>query len=185
MNHIITDAIDENETAKEDNKKYLKLLQFINKKEIITKLITIVRDSFNDSTMENTNKIILFCLGNLIPVEDAEEGDAEATTNMIEQQNFLNNCGATLMMMTQFSDSNLLIESEYNATLMEFAIRLLRGGNIKIQTEIYNFFLNTQQSQVFFQRIHDTLTQEADDTKHGKITGNIDTIKTILELLQL
>jgi hypothetical protein len=62
---------------------------------------------------------------------------------------------------------------------------LLKGGNIKIQSEIYNFFLSNQQSQVFFARIHETLTQEADDTKHGKITGNIETITTILELLQL
>jgi hypothetical protein len=124
---IITDAIDESETTQEENKKYLKLLQFINKREIVTKLITIVRDSFNDASMLNTNQIILFCLGKLIPVEDQEDaapGESEtATNNMVEQQNFLNNCGATTMMMTQFSDSNLLIDSQYNKTLMTFAIR--------------------------------------------------------------
>ena len=45
--------------------------------------------------------------------------------------------------------------------------------------------MQSTQCQVFFTRIHETLTQESDDTKHGKITGNVGTIKTIIELLQL
>ncbi|EGR27925.1 MIR domain protein [Ichthyophthirius multifiliis] len=178
--------------------------QIVTKKEIFKKLINFLIKAHNLDDQIETSKLILIILGNFIQIkteeiqkEDNEEKRQEMETEQIENnQNFLNQNNATLMLLNLLSDySNPQYSDLIFGDLIQFGIKLLEGGNREIQKSFYAYFMCYTSSEVLFKRLHTQISEQITMLKQNIVdTNNLnlylfqekdDIILSILQFLQL
>lgn len=78
---------------------------------------------------------------------------------MEEMQNFFDKFNATKMFLNLISDSKTnMLEDDLLNQLLSFMIKLLEGGNSKVQKTIYNFFTYYPKSEMLFWKFHGIIT---------------------------
>lgn len=92
-------------------------------------------------------------------------------------QNFFDKFNATKMFLNLISDSKgNVLEDDLLNQLLSFMIKLLEGGNSKVQKTIYNFFTSYPKSEILFWKFHGIITEsiiiinESKRTVHSTIT---------------
>ena len=107
-------------------------------------------------------------------------------------QNTITGYGLVRVVFTLMCDN--YVDMEIFKSLMTVCIELLDGGNEFVQSEIYFFFNNTANSEVFFERIHQIFVDYIDKIAHSQNTMSkipkafkkrYDDIRSLLRLLQL
>jgi len=87
----------------------------------------------------------------MIDVEDPEQ--------KLELQNMLDKYDATKMFLTVMSDSsNASMDPEVLNSFLELGIKLLEGGNTRIQKNIYNYCVTFQKSEALFAKFYAVIT---------------------------
>ena len=127
-------------------KKESILKDIINKEEVTKKLINFVIDNENTEEIRDTFLLILDALGNIIENEEDEE-------ERVEKQNFLNRNNSVYMIFSKLCDPNLTLQDPLFHKLINFAIKLLEGGNSEVQKNIFTHFKNFTNSEVFFIKV--------------------------------
>lgn len=97
-------------------------------------------------------------------------------------QNLFDKYEATKMFLNLISDCKTnIIEDDLLNQLLSFMIKLLEGGNLKVQKTIYNFFIYYPKSETLFWKLHSIIIEAInfimDDKKTLKsstITSNDD-----------
>jgi len=142
-------------------KKDSVLKDIITKEEVVKKLINFIIDNENTEEIRDTFLLILDALGyslclfifdlnfnirNIIENEQDEEA-------RVEMQNFLNRNNCVYMIFSKLSDPKLTLKDPLFHKLILFAINLLEGGNSEVQKEIYTYFTDFTNSEVFFNKV--------------------------------
>ncbi|KRX06791.1 MIR motif [Pseudocohnilembus persalinus] len=125
----------------------------LDQKSIITKMIEYLKEGIiNKASQENMIYMLKLLIGIL---QNAEEQD-----KLEDTQNEMEHMGATNMFLSLVSDasSNQAVNDTLFIQLLEFMSKLLQDGNKKIQSSIYQYFLNHPETEVFFKKIHQTFT---------------------------
>ena len=109
-----------------------------------------------------------------------------------ELQNTIAGYGLIRVVFTLMCDAS--VDMEIFKSLMTVCIELLDGGNKFVQSEIYFFFNNTPNSEVFFERVHQIFADYIEIIAHSQNTmtkipkafkKKYDDIRSLLRLLQL
>lgn len=123
------------------------------------------------------------------PIHDKYTEPAEAKRAL---QITMSGYGVVRVVLTLMCDSN--VEIQIFKALMIVCIELLDGGNETVQNEIYIYFKNTLNSEIFFERINQMFSDYMDKCAHGQVLAvkrtkvfkrKYDVIKSLLRLLQL
>lgn len=85
----------------------------------------------------------------------------------------------TKMLLTVLSDSsNQAMDAEILNHFLELGIKLLEGGNTRIQKNIYHYCITFQRSEVLFSKLHSIITSYSNglkrNTKSSKSGGDVD-----------
>lgn len=170
----------------EDRRNYQHLTGIITKEAAVKHLIMFLRDNFTEVSLESTVTQIIYVLSKMIPLEDDEDVTLNNRKAIEKEQRFLHECGATHMLMTQLSDHNVhLTQGNYISELIEFAIKMLQGGNRIVQKGIFHFAITNTNSESLFSKLHFLFEGEIDNLKNGKKSLNLELVEKILLLIQL
>lgn len=162
-----------------------KILINVNKKRVIKSIIGFVVDNSKEQSRRNTISEVLFCLGGMIPLtKDGEVNDLNRVA-VEKEQEFLDECGATEMIMKQLTDpSQSLRSDEYTLNLIRFASRLLEGGNSHIQGEFFQYMKTEASAEVFFSKVYYLFQRETEYVNKEMISPDLDLVLCVLELIQ-
>jgi hypothetical protein len=165
--------------------KVKKILINVNKKRIIRSIIAFVVDNYREQNRINTISEVLYCLGGMIPLNEEGMVDEDNDEAVKKEQSFLEECGATGMVMKQVSDPmQTIVADDYNLNLFRFAIRLLKGGNKYIQGEFFEYMRTESSAEVFFSKIYYVFQKETEYINKDQISPDISIVLSILELIQ-
>lgn len=80
-------------------------------------------------------------------------------------------CEGTKMLLTVLSDSsNKSMDAEILNHFLEFGIKLLEGGNTKIQKNIYHYCITFQRSEVLFSKLHSIIASYSNSLKRNVLS---------------
>jgi len=92
---------------------------------------------------------------------------------------------ATKMLLTVLSDaSNPFLDGEILNNFLKLGIKLLEGGNNKIQKNIYNYCVTFQRSEVLFAKFYNIITSHSTRLKKTKAL-DLDSEFVVEEYFQL
>ena len=95
-------------------------------------------------------------------------------------QNFFDKFNATKMFLNLISDSKVnTLEDDLLNQLLSFMIKLLEGGNSKVQKTIFNFFTYYPKSEKLFWKFHGIITDAIKNINERKKSVNSSTITQI------
>jgi hypothetical protein len=77
-----------------------------------------------------------------------------------EIQNLLDDFDTMKMVLQIFAEANL--EDELLLEFLTLGYMLMEGGNRRIQKTVYNFFVTTQYTEKFFEKLRNIITTETD-----------------------
>lgn len=165
--------------------KAKKILINVNKKRIIRSIIGFVVDNYKQPQRKNTISEVLYCLGGMIPLNNEGMVDDKNEAAVVREQFFLEECGATVMVMKQLSDPLIKLSSDdYNLNLFRFATRLLKGGNKYIQAEILEFIRSESSSEMLFLKVYQLFQREIEQINKGQVSPDIPIVLSSLQLIQ-
>ena len=102
------------------------LSEKVNKTEIIKKFLFYFDKNFDDVQNKSTLKILLNVMQNFIK-------NCETDDEISEMQIFLNNQGASEIMLNKLSDPDYQLSDELILAVIDFSIELLDQGNPQVQ----------------------------------------------------
>jgi hypothetical protein len=165
--------------------KVKKILINVNKKRIIRSIIDFVDENYKEPSRRNTISEVLYCLGGMIPFNEEGMVDDDNEVAVRREQAFLEECGATSMIMKQLSDPLQTITSDdYNINLFRFACFLLRGGNRYIQGELFEYMKTESSSEVFFSKVYILFQKETEFINKDQVSSEIPIVLSVLKLIQ-
>lgn len=84
-------------------------------------------------------------------------------------QNLFDQHDATKMFLNLISDSKLHVFDEYTFhAILKFAVKLLEGGNLRVQKTCLNYFFNYPRSEVLFTKIDQFFHDYIEELKISK-----------------
>lgn len=156
----------------------------LNKTRVIKSIINFVMENAKDISKQSTLVEVLYCLGGMIPLEKNEINDGNRAFVKREQA-FLQECGATIMIMKQLTDPQLPLKADdYTLNLISFAVKLLEGGNSDVQSEFYSAMKTDSTAEVFFNKVFELFKKETDYLNRGEISPDLQVVLMILKLIQ-
>lgn len=84
---------------------------------------------------------------------EVKDENIEADQLKEQVQNFLNKNNATFMFLYRLSDPQFSFSDKLFGYFIDFAINLLDGGNNEVQKNVYKYFANFPNSEVFFFKV--------------------------------
>jgi len=125
----------------------------INKEEVVKRFISYVIENDYDENNKQTILLILDALGNIIENEEDED-------EKVEKQNFLNRANATSMIFIKLCDRHVQPKDQLFSRLIQLCIKMLEGGNREVQKSVCKYFTSSVDSEIFFVRIHEKISNE-------------------------
>ena len=161
------------------------VLTNISKRRVIKSIIKFILSNYKDKDRREIVSEVVFCLAGMIPLDKNKEinrGNQEAVE---KEQNFLQECGATEMVMKLFSDAQLDLKTDdLTIQLLNFSICLLEGGNNRVQREMFIYMKTQTASYVFFSKIYYLFHQETELSSKGTPSLSKEIVLLILKLIQ-
>lgn len=154
----------------------------INCKDIISTLLTYLKQSIQNVSYKENAIFVLQTLGRIL-------GWSEDLETMISIQNMLNELGTTAILINMFS-SEEENDMAYLSQVVKVIILLLEEGNKNVQDTIFMTFKSGEFSEKFFRKIENLLVSQIEILKNQEIRGekrrkNKQFIMEIFEMLRL
>jgi hypothetical protein len=123
--------------------------------KLLKKLISfIAKGAQNRESAAIISKLIdLFCYFIINVEPKGKETKAKARERI---QNHLNSLGMPRVILNLMCDPETT--DDVFMKLVQFATKLLKGGNEAVQKEFYHYFITVSNSELLFQRINEILT---------------------------
>lgn len=171
-------------------KKYSYVTRLLSKSSVISDLIQLVQNNFDIKEMNTTLRNVLEILKSLIPTREQSakqinQHDENFNKEVVKEQNFLMDCGASTMIMTNLCSEEVSLDnSDYTTSLFDFIKIYLFGGNKQVQISLYHYIKTTSNSEVFFTKLHRLFVSKMDVIKKKQ---NIDkmNIQALIEILRI
>ena len=157
-------------------------LDGINFEEFLTKIVVYIRRAH---TKNPPVDILLNCINFIISIlSKISENKRRISKKSI--QNKLCTLGLVKIILTIMCDKNTN-KKIYNR-LVTLSIQLLEGGNYMVQTEFYNYFMSSNNSEMFFKKIYNFLAlakEKESSISHLVYKTENDNVLKVLRFLQL
>lgn len=160
-------------------KNYLKGISL---EEFLRKIVNYIRKTQNKT---QSNEILLYCIHFIISIlSEASMSQEDISKEQI--QNKLCELGLIKIILTIICSKNC--NKKIYERLVDLSIQMLDGGNHKVQTEYYQYFTLSDNSQEFFRKCYDFINSEKnvnEDNLYKVYKNKKDYIIKVLRLIQL